>query len=273
MSATYDCLNDGVPKPERRKFTRGPADKRVESLFNGFENAIRNLSPEGREPYWGGYLKGMRDAFATLLRDRDAGALAVAAGFPIRGVRVEGDTVIVSVKGGNDAARLVCGAIVEGMAQTGPRAYVDSTPQLHVGSSSFESWFQAQPFATQSGIKQISRDSYAAGMGDPLVVARPGTDWIDYSETRPVGADRRMLVDSSWGVREAHWVERFQNFQDVGTQNDEGMYAESDGEPFVVRFWREHPAPSSPAESYRCPTCGSDTPCASCENAIGGGRV
>ena len=47
--------------------------------------------------------------------------------------------------------------------------YKDSTPLLHVGNSAFEDWFQAQPFATQSGIKQISRDSYAAGMGDPCV--------------------------------------------------------------------------------------------------------
>jgi hypothetical protein len=47
--------------------------------------------------------------------------------------------------------------------------YKDSTPLLHVGSSAFEDWFQSQPFATQGGIKQISRDSYAAGMGDPLV--------------------------------------------------------------------------------------------------------
>jgi hypothetical protein len=39
----------------------------------------------------------------------------VAPGLPIRGVRVDGDTVIVSVKGGNDAARFVCGALVEGM--------------------------------------------------------------------------------------------------------------------------------------------------------------
>lgn len=50
--------------------------------------------------------------------------------------------------------------------------YKDSTPHLNVGNSAFESWFQSQPFATQSGIKQISRDSYAAGMGDPLVCAK-----------------------------------------------------------------------------------------------------
>jgi hypothetical protein len=47
--------------------------------------------------------------------------------------------------------------------------YKDSTPKLNVGWSAFEDWFQQQPFATQAGIKQLCRDSYAAGMGDPLV--------------------------------------------------------------------------------------------------------
>jgi hypothetical protein len=47
--------------------------------------------------------------------------------------------------------------------------YKDSTPLLSVGSSAFEDWFQQQPFATLSGIKQMCRDAYAAGMGDPLV--------------------------------------------------------------------------------------------------------
>lgn len=58
-------------------------------------------------------------------------------------------------------------------------AYEDSTPHLNVGNSAFESWFQAQPFATQSGVKQISRDSYAAGMGDPLVCAKVQAAPID----------------------------------------------------------------------------------------------
>jgi hypothetical protein len=31
----------------------------------------------------------------------------------MRGVRVEGDTVVISVKGGNDAARELCGALIE----------------------------------------------------------------------------------------------------------------------------------------------------------------
>lgn len=50
--------------------------------------------------------------------------------------------------------------------------YTDSTPHLHIGDSAFEDWFQQQPFACQPGIKQIARDAYAAGMGDPLVVAK-----------------------------------------------------------------------------------------------------
>lgn len=33
----------------------------------------------------------------------------------MRGVRVEGDTVVVKVKGGNDAARELCGALIEEM--------------------------------------------------------------------------------------------------------------------------------------------------------------
>jgi hypothetical protein len=33
----------------------------------------------------------------------------------IRGIRVEGDTVILAVKGGNDAARELCGALIEEM--------------------------------------------------------------------------------------------------------------------------------------------------------------
>jgi hypothetical protein len=33
----------------------------------------------------------------------------------IRGVRVEGDTVVITVKGGNDAARCLCGELINEM--------------------------------------------------------------------------------------------------------------------------------------------------------------
>lgn len=60
-----------------------------------------------------------------------------------------------------------------GAAQIGmrDRKYVDSTPHLHVGNSAFEDWYQQYPKACV-GDKQLARDAYAAGMGDPLVMAR-----------------------------------------------------------------------------------------------------
>jgi hypothetical protein len=60
----------------------------------------------------------------------------------------------------------------EPLPQVGARdaAYKDSTPALHVGNSAFEDWFQAHPRACEGNdIKQMARDAYAAGMGDPLV--------------------------------------------------------------------------------------------------------
>lgn len=53
--------------------------------------------------------------------------------------------------------------------------YSDSTPDLHVGDSAFEDWYQQHPKAV-GGDKQLARDAYAAGMGDPLVVAKADFD-------------------------------------------------------------------------------------------------
>ncbi len=65
--------------------------------------------------------------------------------------------------------------VIETMIVALPSAYPhvakEEQEPLHVDDSSFESWFQKQPFATH-GVKQIARDAYAAGMGDPLVCAR-----------------------------------------------------------------------------------------------------
>ena len=47
--------------------------------------------------------------------------------------------------------------------------YKDSTPELHVGESAFEKWYESKEYDSQVSIKQMCRDSYAAGMGDPLV--------------------------------------------------------------------------------------------------------
>ena len=52
----------------------------------------------------------------------------------------------------------------------GAQPYKDSTTALSVGDSAFESWF-ASYTSVSSSLKQLARDAYAAGMGDPLVVA------------------------------------------------------------------------------------------------------
>lgn len=51
-----------------------------------------------------------------------------------------------------------------------PLWYRDSTAGLHVGDSSFESWYSEQYSGAGKGEKQKCRDAYAAGMGDPLVI-------------------------------------------------------------------------------------------------------
>jgi len=68
-----------------------------------------------------------------------------------------------------------------------PAQYKDSTPQLSVGESSFESWFESYNPANK-GDKQRSRDAYAAGMGDPLVAAAPAQgEPFGYFRPEPFG--------------------------------------------------------------------------------------
>ena len=52
----------------------------------------------------------------------------------------------------------------------GAQPYSDSTAELSVGDSLFEGWFSEYSPANK-GTKQQMRDAYAAGMGDPLVIA------------------------------------------------------------------------------------------------------
>jgi hypothetical protein len=86
--------------------------------------------------------------------------------------------------------------------------YKDSTPNLKVINSAFEDWFQQQPFATQVGVKQMCRDSYAAGMGDPLVTygfaekhesvaAPPAKPLTDYEIWKNDGI---MAANSAYGT-------------------------------------------------------------------------
>lgn len=56
-------------------------------------------------------------------------------------------------------------------ALSAPPASAGSTPALHVGDSSFEGWYSTYTKDGWAGLKQVARDSYAAGMDDPLVSA------------------------------------------------------------------------------------------------------
>lgn len=51
-------------------------------------------------------------------------------------------------------------------------AYVDSTPHLSVGNSAFKDWFFHYENG-RNGDEALARAAYAAGMGDPLVMANP----------------------------------------------------------------------------------------------------
>ena len=53
------------------------------------------------------------DKMVYVKREYDFEAMPRAWAKLIRGVRVDGDTVVIKVKGGNDAARELCGALIE----------------------------------------------------------------------------------------------------------------------------------------------------------------
>lgn len=69
----------------------------------------------------GGLYRGITHNAWVSARDELRAALTQALGaqpaaepvaWPIKGVRVDGDNVVVSVWGGNDAARWLCGALI-----------------------------------------------------------------------------------------------------------------------------------------------------------------
>jgi len=71
-----------------------------------------------------------------------------------------------------DAALAAAPAAQAAPAAVAGPAYKDCTPDLHIGDSSFESWY-SNYVPAHKGDKQRARDAYATGMGDPLVTAAP----------------------------------------------------------------------------------------------------
>lgn len=62
--------------------------------------------------------------------------------WPIKGVRVDGDRVIIAVKGGNDAARWLCGEILSTHSATPDTPQSETVPRIElrggVGDNMFE---------------------------------------------------------------------------------------------------------------------------------------
>lgn len=72
--------------------------------------AVQTLSEYER-----GFIDGMQKQMQSSV-DKAVNAMSQRTWVGLmRGVRVEGDTVVISVKGGNDAARELCGALIEEM--------------------------------------------------------------------------------------------------------------------------------------------------------------
>jgi len=69
----------------------------------------------------------------------------------------------------------------------------DSTPELHIGDSAFESWYSSYN-PTHKGDKQRARDAYAAGMGDSLVMAAPTTQPAPQQDVSAAGGDSFLLL-------------------------------------------------------------------------------
>lgn len=85
-------------------------------------------------------------------------------------INAQSSAMKMDLKGHASAIRAILAAPRQPGEMGAGVQYKDSTPQLHVGDSSFEEWFSAYNPA-EKGDKQRARDAYAAGMGDPLVTA------------------------------------------------------------------------------------------------------
>ena len=76
---------------------------------------------------------------------------------------------------GQFGTKRICASRGQAPAQAAP-AYKDSTPDMHVGDSAFESWYSAYNPSHKSD-KQRARDAYAAGMVNHKAQAIPGVQW------------------------------------------------------------------------------------------------
>ena len=133
----------------------------------------------------------------------------------------------------------------------GAQPYSDSTAELSVGDSSFESWYASYVKEGTKGLKHHCRDAYAAGMGDPLVVAagsQPAPEQEVHDALCPAltggkcdCTESPVTVDKAWsqfcggigrgpdapypGMIEAFETHYGQSFTDKDWRNETGIWA------------------------------------------------
>ena len=113
ITAMKEALAQPAQEPrldQGPEYERGFVDGRLYQTKTSVDKAVNALAQPVQEPepdeltlaivYMSGLLDGKKKRPWVGL---------------MRGVRVEGDTVIISVKGGNDAARELCGALIKEM--------------------------------------------------------------------------------------------------------------------------------------------------------------
>jgi len=142
LMAAHDALSETLAQPEQK-----PMHPQIKKMYEDYFDKCFKESSALQRP-WQGEVVRLQKALAQpdqepvawMSSDRAwmwsdySKAIAAVANIPtltliplyatppqrpwvglMRGVRVEGDTVVISVKGGNDAARELCGLLIEEM--------------------------------------------------------------------------------------------------------------------------------------------------------------
>lgn len=110
--------------------------------------------------------------------------------------------------------------------------YMDSTPDLHVGDSAFESWFESY-VAQDKGDKQRARDAYAAGMGDPLVAPAVRRTPLDPMDLANAQVDRILLASIPGGSTALAWFLPYANERGLNNIRDVVRRMVADAQPML----------------------------------------
>lgn len=199
------------------------------TVLSGMIESLNGLSSDAQGYHfktgWNGALKQAMDC-------AQPAAQPPAEPWPVRGVRVEGDKVIIAVKGGNDAARWLCGEVLaKHTAQPGPdyaalelehlgdpdkktgiyepmcflqdtRSYVGNCPMWWQAGGGYTSRIdRAERFTIERALSQCkTRDTDRAWLcSDIEPLARPTIDHQEMRDIKPVPMAEHKKPDDTEG--------------------------------------------------------------------------